>query len=131
MATADVAITDVSAMVYDRLAVGKPLMIARPVAETADIDENGYLGAAEWLKSEDAGNVLALVDRVQHDDEARKKLEFWVERHFGDTSPGVTTRRFHEAVDVLIAEWEKHAVAHAEDRKGRESDPFDDDEDDD
>jgi hypothetical protein len=130
LASADVAITDVSAMVYDRLAVGKPLLIARPVSETADVDENGYLGSAEWLRSEDAPNVLSLVDRVQHDDEARKNLEFWVERHFGDTAPGVTTRRFHEAVEALIGEWEKHAVLHADDRKSHESDPFDEDEDD-
>ena len=130
LAAADVAITDISAMVYDRLAVGKPLLVTRPVSETADVDENGYLGSAEWLLSEDAPNVLALVDRVQHDEEARKNLEYWVVRHFGDTRPGVTTRRFHEAVEALIAEWEKHAVLHADDRKSRESDPFDEDEDD-
>jgi hypothetical protein len=131
LAAADVAITDVSAMVYDRLAVGKPLLVTRPVAATADIDENGYLGSAEWLHSRDASNVLALVDRVQHDEGARKNLEFWVERHFGDTTPGVTTQRFHAAVEALITEWERHALVHAQDRRSRESDPFDEDDEDD
>ncbi|WP_349898617.1 CDP-glycerol glycerophosphotransferase family protein [Parafrigoribacterium soli] len=130
LAAADVAITDVSAMVYDRLAVGKPLLITRPVSPSADVDENGYLGAAEWLRSEEAPDVLARIDSVQHDEEARKNLEFWVERHFGDTTPGVTTQRFHAAVESLIAEWEKHALIHANDHESRESDPFDDDEDD-
>ncbi len=130
LAAADVAITDISAMVYDRLAVGKPLIVTRPVSASADVDENGYLGAAEWLDSVDSGDILARVEQVQHSVEARKTLEHWVERHFGDTTPGVTTERFHAAVAALIAEWEKHALVHAEDRGVRGAAAFDDDEDD-
>jgi hypothetical protein len=130
LAAADVAITDISAMVYDRLAVGKPLIVTRPVSASADVDENGYLGAAEWLDSADAGDILARVEQVQHSEEARKILEYWVERHFGDTTPGVTTERFHAAVAALVAKWEKHALVHAADRRVREADAFDDDEDD-
>ena len=131
--TADVAITDVSAMVYDRLAVGKPLLIARPVNPAAEIDTAGYLGHAEWLDAAEAGDIVALVERVQHSPEARQRLEFWVERHFGDTTPGEATRRFHEAVAGLIENWDRHAKIHLGDRRVRESDPFDgegDDEDD-
>ncbi|MEO6943321.1 MAG: CDP-glycerol glycerophosphotransferase family protein [Lacisediminihabitans sp.] len=130
LAAADVAITDISAMVYDRLAVGKPLIVTRPVAASADVDANGYLGAAEWLDSAEAGNILARVEQVQHSENAKKTLEHWVTRHFGDTTPGVTTERFHAAVATLISEWEKHALVHVEDRKVSETDPFDDDEDD-
>ncbi len=133
LAAADVAITDVSAMVYDRLAVGKPLLIARPVNPAAEIDTAGYLGHAEWLDAAEAGDIVALVERVQHSPEARQRLEFWVERHFGDTTPGEATRRFHEAVAGLIENWDRHAKIHLGDRRVRESDPFDgegDDEDD-
>jgi CDP-glycerol glycerophosphotransferase (TagB/SpsB family) len=131
LAAADVAITDISAMVYDRLAVGKPLLIARPASAGADVDESGFLGAAEWLTAEEAPDVLAILDRVQHSEEARRRLEFWVERHFGDTTPGVTTRRFHEAIGALTAEWEKHAALHAEEPRLRESHGADDGEDED
>ncbi|WP_411757110.1 CDP-glycerol glycerophosphotransferase family protein [Terrimesophilobacter mesophilus] len=133
LAAADVAITDVSAMVYDRLAVGKPLLIARPVNPAAEIDTAGYLGHAEWLDAADAGDIVSLVERVQHSPEARERLEFWVERHFGDTRPGEATRRFHEAVAGLIENWDRHAKIHLGDRRVRESDPFEgegDDEDD-
>jgi hypothetical protein len=130
LAAADVAITDISAMVYDRLAVGKPLIVTRPAAASADVDENGYLGAAEWLDATDAAGILARVEQVQNSADARKKLEYWVERHFGDTTPGVTTERFHAAVAELISEWERHALLHADDHRGSEADPFDDDEDD-
>ncbi len=115
LAAADVAITDISAMVYDRLATGKPLIVARPVSPDAEIDASGYLGDAEWLAAEDAGDIVAAIDRVQHNEEAQRRLEFWVERHFGDTTPGEATRRFHAAVEHLVAEWEQHAALHAAD----------------
>lgn len=125
LAAADVAITDISAMVYDRLATGKPLIVARPVSPDAEIDATGYLGDAEWLAAEDAGGIVAAIDRVQHSEEAQRRLEFWVERHFGDTTPGEATRRFHAAVEHLLAEWERHAALHAADLLVRESSPLD------
>ncbi len=130
LAAADVAITDISAMVYDRLATGKPLIITRPTSPAAEIDESGYLGACEWLTAEDAPNIAAIAERVQTDEEAQRRLTYWVERHFGDTSPGEATRRFRAAIAHLVAEWEKHDAIHAGDRQLSEGDPFDDDEDD-
>ena len=129
LADADVAITDISAMVYDRLAVGKPILVARPASPAAEIDEQGYLGAAEWLTAEDAPDVLAAVDRALTDPEAREKLAFWSNHHFGDTSPGAATARFHAAVDRLMAEWDRYAALHATDPRTSESDPFDEEED--
>jgi hypothetical protein len=124
LAVADVAITDISAMVYDRLATGKPLIVTRPVSAHAEIDESGYLGAAEWLSPSESSEIVSIVDRVQHDVEARHRLEFWVERHFGDTTPGEATRRFHTAIDRMFAIWEREASAHADDLRSREADPF-------
>ncbi len=130
LAAADVAITDISAMIYDRLATGKPIIVTRPSSVEADVDEDGYLGAAEWLTAEDAGDVLTAVDRALTDDEARQTLRFWAERHFGDTTPGAATARFHAAVDQLLAEWHRHAALHSEDAHESESDPLDDEDDD-
>jgi hypothetical protein len=103
---ADVQITDISAMIYDRLATGKPLVVTRPVAEEAEIDERGYLAAAEWLRAEEAPRVLEVVERVMHDDASRATLAHWSRHHFGDTSPGASTARFEGAVDGLLALWE-------------------------
>ncbi|EAR24234.1 putative integral membrane protein [marine actinobacterium PHSC20C1] len=129
LVAADVAITDVSAMVYDRLATGKPLIVARPVSPEADIDEAGYLGSCEWLRADQADDILAIVDRVQYDIEAKERLGYWAERHFGDTTQGAATARFHDAVESLIARWHRHAQIHIGDRQGIEVDPFEDDED--
>ena len=131
LAAADVAITDISAMVYDRLATGKPLIVTRPVSASAEVDETGYLGACEWLTADAAGDIVAIADAVQFDAEAQKRLKFWVERHFGDTTPGVATARFHEAIERLMALWEVNARIHEGDSVGSEGDPFDDDDDED
>jgi hypothetical protein len=130
LAGADVAITDISAMVYDRLATGKPLIVTRPVATGADIDETGYLGSSEWLTADAATDIVAIADRVLHSEEAQENLNFWVERHFGDTTQGAATARFHAAVEHLVAEWERNALLHADDLPSSE-DPFDDDDDED
>ena len=128
LAAADVAITDISAMVYDRLAVGKPLIVTRPVSELSDVDENGYLGAAEWLTAADAANTLAIVERVRHSAEAQQNLDFWVKHHFGDTTPGVATQRFHAAVEELATLWDEQAALHIDDTVEHEIDPFEDQE---
>ncbi|MBF0671548.1 MAG: CDP-glycerol glycerophosphotransferase family protein [Salinibacterium sp.] len=130
LASADVAITDISAMIYDRLATGKPLIVTRPASPQADVDEGGYLGAAEWLSAGQAADVISHVDRVSGDEKALATLRFWVERHFGDTTPGAATARFHAAVEQLMGEWDRHAAIHRDDRIDSEVDPFtgDDDE---
>ena len=115
LAAADVAIVDISAMVYDRLAAGRPLLITKPVNPDAQIDTGGYLSACEWLVASDGDAMLTRVDEVAHDEAALERLGFWVERYFGDTTPGVTTQRFHAAVDHLMAEWQRFAALHAAD----------------
>jgi hypothetical protein len=102
LSAADVAITDISAMVYDRLATGKPLVVTRPASAEADVDERGYLGSAEWLTADQAGGVVEVVDRVRDDPEALRRLDHWVRRYFGDTTPGAATARFEEAVRRLV-----------------------------
>jgi len=114
LAAADVAITDISAMIYDRLAVGKPLVVTRPVSPEADVDERGYLGDANWLGASDASEVVARVDAAAHDAAELAKLQHWVRRYFGDTTPGAATARFHEAVEQLLRRWDEVAATHSE-----------------
>ncbi|MFJ3385313.1 MULTISPECIES: CDP-glycerol glycerophosphotransferase family protein [unclassified Curtobacterium] len=109
LADADVAITDISAMIYDRLAVGKPLIVTRPVDPEADVDERGYLAAANWLLAPDAADVVARVDAAAHDADELAQLQHWVTRYFGDTTPGTATARFHDAIERLVSRW--HEVA--------------------
>ncbi|KDA06593.1 membrane protein [Microbacterium sp. CH12i] len=107
LVAADVAIVDISAMVYDRLAAGKPLMITYPVDEQAAIDEGGYLSDCEWLTEDAAADIVREVERVHADDDAVLKLRMWVQHYFGDTTPGVATAKFHAAIEHLMDHWEE------------------------
>lgn len=129
LAAADVAITDISAMVYDRLATGKQIIVTRPVSSLAEVDVNGFLGDAEWLTAENAGNVVSIIERALDSEESRHRLEYWVRHHFGDTTPGVATTRFHAAVQQLMDEWERHAALHASDPESHDGGNDDSDDD--
>lgn len=104
LTSADVAISDVSAMVYDRLATGKPLLVTRPADPDAVIDERGYLSACEWLTVEAAQQVEREISRVQEDPDTTARLQWWVEHHFGDARPGEPTARFHAAIEELMSQ---------------------------
>jgi hypothetical protein len=112
LSAADVAIVDISAMVYDRLASGKALMVTRPVDPAAQIDSSGYLSDCEWLHVDRAGSILDVLDDLIHDSAAQDRLTVWVERYFGDTGAGVATERFHAAVQHLMDEWERFDASH-------------------
>lgn len=101
LAAADVCITDVSAVAYDWLATGKPLMITRPASPEAVIPETGLTTALDLLPATAAGEAGTIVRRLVEEgrDEARAAL---VEHYFGDTSPGASMRRFLTAVDKVV-----------------------------
>ncbi len=125
LAAADVAVVDISAMVYDRLAADKPLFITRPVDPAALVDTHGYLSACEWLDAASAPDIVAEADRVLGDPDAVARLEHWVAHYFGDTRPGAATERFHSAIATLMSEWDVwhgHAVEEGEDEDDFESD---------
>ncbi len=111
LAAADVAIVDISAMVYDRLAAGKPLLITRPADERASIDTKGYLSDCEWLTVDGSYDIVSEVERVRADEDAIKKLRMWVQHYFGDTSPGVATAKFHAAIERLMGLWDDWRAA--------------------
>jgi len=112
IALADVQITDISAMVYDRLATGKPLVVTRPASPTAQLEESGFLASAEWMTTDDVPDTIAFLDRVITDESSRANLAHWAQHHFGDMTPGSSTKRFHAAVAQLVELWEEHAAQH-------------------
>ena len=131
IAAADVAICDISAMIYDRLATGKPLLVTRPQSPDAQVDTGGYLSACEWLAADAAAEIVPEVDRVLTDAAAHAALQHWATHYFGDTTPGAATARFHAAIDTLVERWHEAAREHAADPvvRGTEhdaDDPLDD-----
>ncbi|WP_150308329.1 CDP-glycerol glycerophosphotransferase family protein [Planctomonas psychrotolerans] len=115
LAAADLAIVDISAMVYDRLASGKPLLITKPSQPAAEIDTDGFLSDCEWLTESDARSIVPRLESLAQDVAASNRLAAWVRHYFGDVAPGAATARFGAAVETLMERWEEHAALHARD----------------
>ncbi|MFJ6652078.1 CDP-glycerol glycerophosphotransferase family protein [Microbacterium sp. NPDC091313] len=106
LAAADLAVVDISAMVYDRLAADRPLLVTRPADADALVDDSGYLSACEWLDADRAADIVGIAERVVGDPESVARLERWVRHYFGDTAPGAATARFEAAVETLMRRWD-------------------------
>jgi CDP-glycerol glycerophosphotransferase (TagB/SpsB family) len=95
---ADACVTDVSAVAYDWLATGKPLLITEPAASayrppSALLDALTLLGAAE------ASDVLSRIRALQSDADTMRHLRGLGYHYFGDVSAQQSTKRFEDAIE--------------------------------
>ncbi|MEN0129215.1 MAG: CDP-glycerol glycerophosphotransferase family protein [Brevundimonas sp.] len=102
LAAADVCLTDVSAVAYDWLATGKPLVLTRPAAPQASLEGSELVAALPLLDRAEAAQVPDVVAaRLAETDDAYVAL---VRDFFGDTTPGASMQRFLDAADSVIRE---------------------------
>ena len=98
---ADVCVCDISAVAFDWLATGKPLLLTEPAAPQAEIDRDGIAGQVAMLKAADAPSAVAVIDELG--DEATRQVYATITRHyFGDMSPGASMRRFLAACEHVM-----------------------------
>ncbi|GAA4398529.1 CDP-glycerol glycerophosphotransferase family protein [Ornithinibacter aureus] len=108
---ADVCITDISAVAFDWLATGKPLLVTRPAEPRAQLPETGLVHELELFTATDAGRAALIVDAVVAGrDRSHADL---VQRYFGDTTPGASMSRFLDACDDVIRERNAALAARA------------------
>ena len=108
---ADVCVTDVSAVAYDWLATGKPLVVTRPPEPRAVVPFVGLVTELDLLDVADAGRAAEVVDAaVAHPDDAHAAL---VRRYFGDTTPGASMERFLQAASTVVRERDAALVERA------------------
>ena len=102
LAASDVAVMDISAVAYDWLATGKPLLVTRPAEPRAQLPESGLVREMTLFDAADAGRAPEVIDAaVAHPDETHAAL---VRRYFGDTSPGSSMERFLDACSTVVDE---------------------------
>ena len=102
LAASDVAVMDISAVAYDWLATGKPLLVTRPAEPRAQLPESGLVREMTLFDAADAGRAPEVIDAaVAHPDETHAAL---VRRYFGDTSPGASMERFLDACSTVVDE---------------------------
>jgi hypothetical protein len=95
---ADACITDVSAVAYDWLATGKPLVITEP-APSAYRPASPLLDTLPLLGAADAGDVVARIRAMQGDPAASEQLRGLAYHYFGDVSAQQSTKKFEDAIE--------------------------------
>src|SRR5829696_1750961 len=95
---ADACITDVSAVAYDWLATGKPLVITEP-APSAYRPISPLLDTLPLLGIAEAGEVLSKIRALQGDSAAGEPLRDLAYHYFGDVSAQQSTKRFEDAIE--------------------------------
>ncbi|MFE7407774.1 CDP-glycerol glycerophosphotransferase family protein [Isoptericola sp. NPDC057559] len=99
---ADVCVADISAVAFDWLATGKPLLLTEPADPATEVDREGIAGLLRTFRVEDAGNVLAVIDAVSDGGDHHRYQQI-VERYFGDVTPGSSLQRFLDESDQILA----------------------------
>lgn len=101
-AVADTCVADISAVAYDFLATGKPLMITKPQSLEAAVDDSPALLEVPALSSEDSVNGPMIIrNLLATNNDAYSSL---VEHYFGDTAKGASMARFLDASMEIIDE---------------------------
>jgi len=95
---ADACITDISAVGYDWLATGKPLVITEP-APTAYRPQSTLLDTVPLLSVAKASEVVSMIRALQSDSEAKEQLRGLAYHYFGDVSAQQSTKRFEDAIE--------------------------------
>lgn len=108
---ADVMVTDVSAIAYDWLATGRPLVVTVPGGE-ADVEPTALLDSVPRLAADGvAGLADRLVAEVRDDPRADERARL-VEHYFGTV--GTATERFVAQCERVVAERDQLRAAHAD-----------------
>ena len=95
---ADACITDISAVAYDWLATGKPLVITEP-APSAYRPSSALLDTIELLGAAEASEVMSRIRVLLGNSEALEQLQALAYHYFGDVSSQQSTKRFEDAVE--------------------------------
>ena len=103
IAESAVAIVDNSAMAFDWLVTGKPLVVTIPDTEATVGVHNSFLSACYRLTVADAGRAAALVAHALDNDTLAGQRAYWIARHFGEVSDGASMRRFIDATAEIAA----------------------------
>lgn len=102
IAESEVAIVDNSAMAFDWLVTGKPLIVTTSAGEATTGSRRSFLSACYRLGAADAARAAEVVARVVADDDLADQRAYWITRHFGDVTTGACTRRFLDATEEIV-----------------------------
>lgn len=100
--TADLCVTDISAVAYDFLATGKPMFVTAPVSDEATIDDSPALQQVPALSAQQAEEIVRLAHEALNSNDPQ--LRELVNYYFGDISRGASMQRFIAETLALVHE---------------------------
>lgn len=92
---ADACVTDISAVAYDWLATGKPLVVTQPVEPLALLPTSPLLDSLPLLRQDQAAEVVTILNDLSA---APAELGALAAYYFGDTRDRASTTRFEAAI---------------------------------
>jgi hypothetical protein len=102
-AFADACVTDISAVAYDWLATGKPLIVTDPVEPRAFRPPSPLLDSLTLLPADRASRIVSVLSDVMTSSSrpsaAALTLTELGRHYFGNTTDGASTRRFEAAIE--------------------------------
>lgn len=101
---ADILISDVSAVTYDWLTTGKPLLVTEPVEPDAVMPEEGFIADLPRVIDRAASSIVATIDSVLDDDKLLRKYSWWADHYYGNRAPGASLHRFETAIERVLHE---------------------------
>lgn len=111
LSLADACVTDISAVAFDWLTTGKPLILTEPASADASIDEQGIAGRLPLLnetRASDIEQMLANTDSPRQSATRAKAAQYY----FGDTRPGVASGLFQSAINDLLVAQRRDRIGH-------------------
>lgn len=109
---ADLCVTDVSAVAFDWLACGRPLVLTQPASLEAVIAPGSLADRLDTLGAVDAPHVVTQIEKELVGESADRGQI--VADYFGDTTPGAAMARFLAAADTVVRDRSHALLARAQ-----------------
>jgi hypothetical protein len=108
LTAADFMITDISAVAYDWLTTGKPLLVTEPAEPEVPTPHEGIMTVLPRIKADASPSIASIVDSIMHDEVLMKRFNEGADYYYGDRKPGASMRRFTNAIDYVLNERDRN-----------------------
>ena len=98
----DLMITDVSAVAYEWLSTGKPLIMTKPTEVLAEVDKSGLISQLPLLSKKKLVNFETILEDALQDSSTREMFTKWRNFYFGDIPKGENTNRLVSTISALL-----------------------------
>ncbi|WP_193072946.1 CDP-glycerol glycerophosphotransferase family protein [Brevibacterium sp. FME37] len=107
LTAADLMITDISAVAYDWLTTGKPLLVTEPLEAQVPTPHEGIMTILPKIKASASSSIVSIIESVLHDEVLIKSFSEGADYYYGDRRPGASLQRFTDAIDYVLEEHDR------------------------